>query len=101
MDGISLLYKEKGPTSFKVIEALKKKFKLKKIGHSGTLDPMAEGLLVALVNKGTKLATYLPSDKEYELTVKFGAATNTDDAEGEIIKQSPVPENLEEKVRER
>ncbi len=100
MDGIILLNKEKGPTSFSVIEDLKRKFKIKKIGHGGTLDPMAEGLLMVLLGNATKLNPYLPSDKTYEAEITFGAATDTDDAEGAVIQELPVPENLEEKLRD-
>lgn len=99
MDGIILLNKEKGPTSFSVIEDLKRKFRIKKIGHGGTLDPMAEGLLMALIGNATKLNPYLPSDKTYEAEISFGTATDTDDAEGAVIQELPVPENLEEKLR--
>ncbi len=99
MDGIILLYKEKGPTSFQTIEILKKKFKLKKIGHAGTLDPPAEGLLIALVNKGTKINDYIHTyPKEYEITVKFGAQTDTDDIEGAVIKECPPPDSPESAV---
>jgi tRNA pseudouridine55 synthase len=99
MDGILLINKEKGPTSFGAIEQVKRKFKLSKIGHSGTLDPLATGLLMVLIGKATKISDYLPSDKEYEMEVTFGRATNTDDAEGESIKELPVPDRLGEKIR--
>ena len=65
MNGILLINKEQGPTSFGAIEQVKRKFGLTKIGHSGTLDPLAKGLLITLVGKATKIAEYLPSDKEY------------------------------------
>ncbi|MEI7640723.1 MAG: tRNA pseudouridine(55) synthase TruB [bacterium] len=98
MNGIILLYKEKGPSSFEAVQELKKKFNLKKIGHSGTLDPLAEGLLVALVNSATKINEYLHYTKEYSATVAFGRQTSTDDLEGEIVREAPVPEDLKEKL---
>lgn len=100
MDGIVLLNKEKGPTSFDIIDRLKHKFKLAKIGHGGTLDPAGEGLLIALIGKGTKISDYLPDDKEYEIEIFFGKATNTEDLEGEVIEEKPVPEGLETKIKE-
>jgi len=99
MDGILLINKEKGPTSFDTIEKLKKKFNIKKIGHAGTLDPLAEGLLIALLNNATKINNYFDYEKEYEIEVKFGFATDTDDLEGQIIKNTQIPENLLEKIK--
>ena len=98
MDGILLINKEQGPTSFGAIEQVKRKFSIAKIGHSGTLDPLAKGLLLTLIGKATKIAEYMPDDKEYELEITFGRATNTDDAEGETVNEKPVPQNLEELV---
>jgi len=98
MDGILLLYKEKGPTSFKAIELLKRQFKINKIGHTGTLDPMAEGLLVVLLGSATKIADYVDDTKEYEMQIQFGAATDTDDAMGKEIKTLPVPSDLADKI---
>jgi tRNA pseudouridine55 synthase len=100
MDGIILLNKEKGPTSFDIINRLKRTFKIAKIGHGGTLDPAGEGLLIALIGNATKISDYLPDDKEYEIEVLFGRATNTEDLEGEVIEEKPVPENLEKLVKE-
>ncbi|HRU38324.1 MAG TPA: tRNA pseudouridine(55) synthase TruB [Candidatus Goldiibacteriota bacterium] len=100
MDGILLISKEKGPTSFDTIEQLKRKFKLKKIGHAGTLDPMAEGLLIALVGKATKLSDYMPDEKVYEIEVLFGKRTNTDDLEGETVEEKPVPDGLEALIKQ-
>lgn len=99
MDGIILLYKEKGVTSFQAVSELKKKLLLNKIGHSGTLDPMAEGLLIALINNATKVNEYINYEKEYEIEIKFGIQTNTDDMEGEIINTAPVPDNIWQKIK--
>jgi tRNA pseudouridine55 synthase len=100
MDGILLLNKEKGPTSFDTIEKIKYKFKIAKIGHGGTLDPSGEGLLIALLGKATKISDYLPDDKEYDIEVTFGKRTDTDDLEGAIVEEKPVPDGLEAKIRE-
>ena len=99
MDGILLVNKEKGPTSFGVIEQIKRRFKVEKIGHSGTLDPLATGLLMVLVGRATKINEYLPDTKVYEIEITFGKSTNTDDAEGEVIKESAVPDGIEELVK--
>lgn len=100
MDGIVLLNKEKGPTSFDTIDRLKHKFKLAKVGHGGTLDPMGQGLLIVLIGKGTKISDYLPDDKEYEIEAMFGKRTDTEDLEGTVVEEKPVPENLEAKIIE-
>ncbi len=100
MDGILLINKEKGPTSFDTIEKLKRRFKIAKIGHGGTLDPAGEGLLIALLGKATKISDYLPDDKEYDIEIKFGVRTDTDDLEGKVVEEKPVPENLELKIKE-
>ena len=100
MDGIVLLDKEKGPTSFDVINTIKHRFKISKIGHGGTLDPAGEGLLIALLGKATKISDYLPDDKEYAIEAMFGKRTDTEDLEGEVVEEKPVPENLEAKIKE-
>ena len=92
------LYKPKGMSSFSAIYKVKKKFDLKKVGHAGTLDPNAEGILPVAVNKATKLIPFINSNlKEYYFKIKWGQQTSTDDAEGEIIKSSykiPSDENI-------
>jgi tRNA pseudouridine55 synthase len=73
---------------------------MKRIGHAGTLDPMATGVLVVLVGKATRASQYLMSlDKEYSGTIKLGAVTNTQDAEGEVLETRPVPPLTEAEVR--
>lgn len=87
MNSVILINKEKGITSAKVVSKLKKKFKLKKIGHAGTLDPDAEGLLVCLTNKATKFASKLQSGiKVYSGVIRFGISTDTDDIFGNITE---------------
>ncbi len=86
-DGILLLNKPKYKTSSQTILAVKNKLNLNKIGHAGTLDPLATGLIVALVNKATKLSDYLlTSNKEYIVTMKLFIETNTYDILGKIVK---------------
>ena len=89
MDGFLLAFKEKGISSNQVVQQTKRLFSLKKVGHLGTLDPMAEGLLVLAVNRATRFSSFfLESDKKYEAEVSFGAKTDTDDAMGEVIESS-------------
>ena len=76
------LYKPKRISSFLAINKIKKKFKVKKIGHAGTLDPSAEGILPVAINKTTKLISYVTSDfKKYFFTVKWGELSSTDDSD--------------------
>ena len=89
MDGFFLLNKEKGITSNQLVQKIKKNLSLKKVGHLGTLDPMATGLMVIAVNRATKFSSYfLESDKSYYATVKLGISTDTDDALGNVIETS-------------
>ena len=96
------LYKPKNITSFKAINSIKKKFSINKIGHAGTLDPMAEGVLPIAIGKATKLIPYISNmNKEYEFTVTWGIQTTTDDAEGEILFESsylPKRKEIEKKL---
>ena len=98
--GILLINKEKGITSSDVVVKLRKILKTKKIGHTGTLDPLAEGLLVITINKATKISSLLTkSYKEYIATMKLGIKTDTFDIEGKVLEEKEVPKDLEiEKV---
>ena len=97
MDGFILINKEIGETSNNVVQNAKKALKAKKVGHLGTLDPIAEGLLILAVNKATKFSSYfLESDKSYEVKVELGKSTDTDDSSGKIIFESNV--ELPEKI---
>lgn len=92
MNGIIVINKEKGVTSHDVVIQLRKMLQEKKIGHTGTLDPNATGVLPLLIGEGTKLSQYLiEHDKEYIVTLELGVQTSTGDSEGTIIKQE---ENL-------
>jgi len=85
--------KPKGITSFRVVEKVRKWTHCRKVGHAGTLDPMATGVLVLCTGKATKrVSEFIDSDKEYEGTIEFGVATDTDDAEGRQIDTKPVPD---------
>ena len=92
------LYKPKEISSFSAIYKIKKKFNIKKIGHAGTLDPNAEGILPVAINKTTKLIPFINlNSKKYYFTIKWGEQTTTDDADGEKINYSskiPTKENI-------
>jgi tRNA pseudouridine55 synthase len=92
LDGALLIDKPAGPTSHDVVDAIRRQFSVKKVGHCGTLDPNATGLLIIVLGRGTKLSEKLMSDdKVYEGTIKFGEATNSYDADGELVSSLPVP----------
>lgn len=99
-DGVLLIDKPTDHTSHDVVARIRGILRMKRVGHAGTLDPMATGLLVVLLGKATKLSQYLMSvDKCYTGSVKLGEITNTQDAEGEVLETRPVPELSEEQVR--
>ena len=92
LDGAILIDKPAGPTSHDVVDAIRSQFRLKKVGHCGTLDPNATGLLIIVLGRGTKLSEKLmSSDKVYEGTIKFGETTDSYDADGELVASLPVP----------
>ncbi|MBI5387903.1 MAG: tRNA pseudouridine(55) synthase TruB [Verrucomicrobia bacterium] len=91
-DGAILIDKPSGPTSHDVVDAIRRHFRIKKVGHCGTLDPNATGLLIIVLGRGTKLSERLmSSDKTYEGTIKFGETTDSYDADGELVSSLPVP----------
>lgn len=91
MDGLLNLNKPVGPTSFQMIGRLRRLTGIQKIGHAGTLDPLASGVLLICLGKAVRLSEYLMSDdKVYVAEVTFGVRTTTDDAEGEIVAQQSV-----------
>lgn len=101
LEGVLLIDKPPGMTSHDVVDRVRRVLRMKRIGHAGTLDPMATGLLIILVGKATKLSQYLMSlDKEYEGTITLGSTTNTHDAEGEVVSTRPVPPLTEQAARE-
>jgi len=100
MEGILLVDKPRDHTSHDVVARLRGKLKMKRIGHAGTLDPRATGLLIILVGKATKVSQYLISlDKEYEGTVELGKVTDTQDADGEMMETRPVPPFTEAEIK--
>jgi tRNA pseudouridine55 synthase len=101
LDGALLVDKPAGPTSHDIVDRVRRHFGLKKVGHAGTLDPNATGLLILLLGRGTKLSDKLMSaDKVYEGTMKFGEATNSFDADGEVTATAPVPPLTVEQLNE-
>ncbi len=99
-EGILLVDKPQGITSHDVVAKMRRVFHIKKVGHAGTLDPMATGLLLILIGKATKASQYLMSmDKEYVGTVKLGVITDSQDADGEITEERPVPALAEAQVK--
>src|SRR5204863_1603012 len=99
-DGVLLVDKAEGMTSHDVVAIARRQLGIKKIGHCGTLDPIATGLLLLTIGRGTKVQDLLMSeDKEYVGTLTLGSATSTQDREGEIIETKPVPELNEAEVR--
>lgn len=91
LDGAILVDKPSGPTSHDVVDAIRRKFGIKKVGHCGTLDPNATGLLIIVLGRGTKLSERLMGDdKVYEGTIKFGEATDSYDSDGELTASMPV-----------
>src|SRR5580704_15925298 len=101
LDGALLIDKPAGPTSHDVVDAIRGQFQLKKVGHCGTLDPNATGLLIIVLGRGTKLSEKLmSSDKVYEGTIKFGESTDSYDAAGELTASLPVPPTTVEELNE-
>jgi len=100
-DGVLIVDKEEGETSFSVVRKVKKLLEVSKVGHAGTLDPFATGLLLVLVGQGTKLSPYLMAgDKTYLGTLTLGTETDTLDRTGRVTGVKPVPKLDAERVRE-
>lgn len=88
VDGILLVDKPAGPTSHDVVDAIRRHFGFRKVGHGGTLDPMATGLLVILLGRGTKASNLIiGSDKEYHGVMRLGITTDTDDIDGQELER--------------
>ncbi len=101
MLGVLLINKAEGWTSHDVVAKLRGILRTKKIGHAGTLDPLATGLLVVAVGSATRFLQFMHLEpKIYETTFRFGVSTNTYDAEGEVTEERPVPADLEAKLVE-
>src|ERR1022692_859448 len=92
LDGAILIDKPAGPTSHDVVDAIRRQFGIKKVGHCGTLDPNATGLLIIVLGRGTKLSEKLMGDdKVYEGAIKFGETTDSYEVDVEITASLPVP----------
>jgi tRNA pseudouridine55 synthase len=90
--GVLVVDKARGPTSHDVVSNARRALGTREIGHSGTLDPMATGVLVLVVGEATKLVNHLmASSKVYETTLKLGQATSSLDADGVVVDERPVP----------
>ena len=99
-DGVLLVDKAEGMTSHDVVAVLRRKLDIKKVGHCGTLDPIATGLLLLTIGRGTKIQDLLMSeDKEYAGTLSLGVTTSTQDREGAVVDQRPVPQLNESEIR--
>jgi tRNA pseudouridine55 synthase len=99
-DGVLLVDKAEGMTSHDVVALARRKLGTKKIGHCGTLDPIATGLLLLTIGRGTKVQDLLMSeDKEYAGTFVLGVTTDTQDREGAVIQERPVPALEEDQIR--
>ena len=91
INGVLLVDKPGGITSAGVVRAIKRRLQPKKVGHGGTLDPLATGLLVILLGKATKLSSkFLEGDKVYSGVIRLGIATDTDDISGEVVETDPA-----------
>lgn len=101
-EGILLVDKPSGITSHDIVDRLRRKLKMKKIGHAGTLDPLATGLMIMLIGKATKVSQFLISlDKSYEGEFLFGVETDSQDADGQVVLEKPVSSNIdEERIKE-
>ena len=90
-DGIIIADKESGPSSFRVVETIKDLMGFKKVGHAGTLDPFASGVLIILLNQGTKLSPFvMAQDKIYRAALRLGIETDTQDVTGKIIRTREI-----------
>lgn len=98
-DGLLLVDKPGGMTSHDVVDVVRKKFRIKKAGHCGTLDPMATGLLMVVLGKATKVQDLLMAeDKEYSGTLRLGVETDSQDAQGQTVATHPVPDFTAEQL---
>jgi tRNA pseudouridine55 synthase len=90
-EGLLAVDKPSGPTSHDIVSMVRKATGVKRVGHAGTLDPMATGVLVIAVGRATRLLRYIQDeDKEYEASVQFGVATDTLDADGAVVEREPM-----------
>jgi tRNA pseudouridine55 synthase len=102
LSGLIVVDKPEGPTSHDVVGRVRRVLGEKRVGHAGTLDPLASGVVVALVGRATRLSTYLTSDeKRYRATVRLGFATTTYDRQGDpLAPPAPLPADVEARLRD-
>jgi tRNA pseudouridine55 synthase len=101
IDGVLLIDKESGMTSHDVVALVRRRLGIKKVGHCGTLDPLATGLLLIVLGRGTKIQDLLMAeDKEYVGTMRLGVSTDSQDADGEITDTRPVPQLTDANIEE-
>ena len=99
VDGVLLVDKGQDMTSHDVVAVARKSLNERKIGHCGTLDPMATGLLILVVGRATKIQDLLMAEeKEYEGIIRLGSTTSTQDRQGEVLEEKPVPELTREQI---
>jgi tRNA pseudouridine55 synthase len=98
-DGVLLIDKAAGMTSHDVVALVRRRLGIKKVGHCGTLDPLATGLLLVVVGRGTKIQDLLMAeDKEYTGTMRLGVTTDSQDADGQVVETRPVPDLTKEQL---
>lgn len=101
LNGLLLIDKPSGMTSHDVVDCVRRRFGMRRIGHGGTLDPAATGLLILLVGQATRHARYLLSaDKTYDATLRLGETTDTQDGEGKVLQRREVPPLTAEQIEE-
>lgn len=101
MEGIVVINKEPGMTSHDVVAMVRKRFQMKRVGHAGTLDPLATGVLIILVGKATKLSEkFMGFDKAYRSTMLLGTATDSADIQGKILKELPYDQVTGQQVKD-
>lgn len=101
LNGMFLVVKPQGITSRDLVNGVVHRFHEKKVGHTGTLDPFADGLMLVTIGKGTKMGPFLEAmDKTYEATLQFGSKTNTGDLTGDVIESKPVIELYEDYIQQ-
>ncbi len=101
LDGVLRVDKAPGMTSHDVVAIVRRAINIKKIGHCGTLDPLATGLLLLTIGRGTKIQDLLMSeDKEYIGTIRLGVFTDSQDADGQVLEERPVPDFSDTQITE-
>lgn len=100
LEGFLNLNKPAGWTSHDCVAKVRKILQMKRVGHGGTLDPAATGVLPIALGRATRLLQYLPTTKAYQATIRFGVTTTTDDLEGDRLTEAPCPDLTQEHVRQ-